>query len=137
MPWKRQAERDIVARRLPRQQRVVLEQDADLGAGEPGSTMPASGCCSPITARSRLDLPEPEGPTRLTNWPSPTERARSFEDRLAAIGDRQIADAQLSAPTIVVSCRPDMLAPGLSRPPAMRLCSTRLAAFEVDGSVSG
>jgi hypothetical protein len=44
----------------------------------PGSTVPASGCCSPITARSRLDLPEPDGPTRLTKLPSPTERlARS------------------------------------------------------------
>ena len=40
----------------------------------PASTVPASGFCSPITARSRLDLPEPEGPTRLTNWPSPTSR---------------------------------------------------------------
>src|SRR5690349_21028934 len=31
-----EAERDIVARRLPRQQRVVLEEDADLGPGEAG-----------------------------------------------------------------------------------------------------
>jgi hypothetical protein len=42
------------------------------------STAPDRGCCRPITARSRLDLPEPDGPTRLTKLPSPTERlARS------------------------------------------------------------
>src|SRR5581483_4045155 len=40
----------------------------------PVSTVPASGCCSPITARRRLDLPEPDGPTRLTNCPSSTAR---------------------------------------------------------------
>ena len=52
---------------------------------------------------------------------------RAFEDRLAAIGNRQITDAQFQPPTIVVSCT-DMLAPDLMRPPAIRLCSTRLAA---------
>jgi hypothetical protein len=31
-----QAERDIVARRLPRQQGIVLEQDAELRAGKVG-----------------------------------------------------------------------------------------------------
>ena len=40
--------------------------------GKPASTMPTSGFCSPMMARSMLDLPEPEGPTRLTNWPVPT-----------------------------------------------------------------
>src|SRR6266850_2169785 len=50
-------------------------------AATSGSTVPASGCCRPIAARSRLDLPEPDGPNRL-----------------AAIGNRQIADAQISAP---------------------------------------
>ena len=54
-----QAERDV-ARRLPRQQGIVLEQDADLRRRKLVSTVPDSGCCSPITARSRLDLPEPE-----------------------------------------------------------------------------
>src|SRR4051795_8803040 len=39
---------------------------------KPASTMPTSGFCSPMMARSMLDLPEPEGPTRLTNWPVPT-----------------------------------------------------------------
>src|SRR5262249_53022947 len=64
-------------------------------------------------------------------------KARSFEDRLSAIGDRQIVDAQLQPPTIEVSCSPAMLAPGLIRPPAIRLCSTRLAASRSMPTVSG
>jgi hypothetical protein len=36
--------------------------------------LPDSGCCNPIAARKRLDLPEPEGPTRLTNLPLSTAR---------------------------------------------------------------
>jgi hypothetical protein len=36
--------------------------------------VPESGCYNPITARNRLDLPEPEGPTRLTKLPSATAR---------------------------------------------------------------
>ena len=90
-----------------------------------------------MMARSMLDLPEPEGPTRLTNWPSPTSMVRAFEDRLAAVGNRQITDAQLQPPTIVVSCSPDMLAPDLMRPPAIRLCSTRLADSRSMFTVSG
>ena len=64
-------------------------------------------------------------------------KARAFQDRLAAVGNRQIADAQLQLPTIEVSCSPDMLAPGLSRPPTTRLCATRLAAARSIATVSG
>jgi hypothetical protein len=39
-PVEPQAERDIVARRLPRQQRVVLEQDAELAARQLGLDRP-------------------------------------------------------------------------------------------------
>jgi hypothetical protein len=38
------------------------------------SIVPESGRCNPITARKRLDLPDPEGPTRLTTRPSSTAR---------------------------------------------------------------
>src|SRR5262249_43820396 len=63
--------------------------------------------------------------------------ARSFEDRLSAIGNRQIMDAQVQPPTIEVSCSPERLAPGLMRPAAIRLCSTRFAASRSMVTVSG
>ena len=45
-------------------------------------TVPALGCCNPMIARNRLLLPEPEGPTRLTNWPVLDTQVRAFENRL-------------------------------------------------------
>ena len=36
---------------------------------------PSSGVSSPATRLSRVDLPQPEGPIRATNSPSPTVRS--------------------------------------------------------------
>jgi len=69
-----EAEGDVVTRRLPRQEGVVLEQDGDVRRRDLTLDRSLEGCCRPITARRRLDLPDPDGPTRLTNWPSPTAR---------------------------------------------------------------
>ena len=77
-------------------------------------------------------MPEPEGPTRLTNWPSLDGEAHAFEDRLPAIGNRQIADAQLQPPTIVVSCSPDMLAPDLMQAAGDQALLDALGRVEVD-----
>ena len=132
-----ETERDVVTRGLPRQQRVVLEQHADLGARTPVSIVPASGCCRPMTARSRLDLPEPEGPTRLTNWPG---RRRGSPLRAPARRRRRSSGrrrAAVSLPTIVVSCSPDMLASGLSRPPTREALRDALGGVEIDGDGVG
>src|SRR5579863_3455551 len=36
----------------------------------PNRMTPSSGCSSPAIMRSRVDLPQPEGPSRTTNSPS-------------------------------------------------------------------
>src|SRR6187549_613398 len=38
-------------------------------------TWPELGSSSPEMVRSRVDLPQPEGPTKTTNSPSPTSRS--------------------------------------------------------------
>ena len=99
--------------------------------------MPESGCCNPITARSRLDLPEPEGPTRLTNWPGSTARLDAFEDRLPAIGDRQIADAQLSASDDRRVVQPGDARAGLDQAAGDQALLDALGGVEIDVTVSG
>ena len=90
-----QAEGHIVARCLPREQGIILEQNAHLRACEIGLDR----------ARERLLQPD-DGPqeARLARARRAHEtheaalvdgEARSFEDRFAAVGDRQITDAQL------------------------------------------
>ena len=37
--------------------------------------LPAVGCSKPATMLSRVDLPQPEGPSSATNSPSPTARS--------------------------------------------------------------
>src|SRR5262249_47203326 len=64
----------------------------------PVSTVPASGSCSPITARNRLDLPRARRPDQAHETAVAHGEARSLEDRLSAIGNRQITDAQDSTP---------------------------------------
>src|SRR5258708_3927929 len=47
------------------------------GRGGPPSILrlPAVGCSKPATMLSRVDLPQPEGPSSATNSPSPTARS--------------------------------------------------------------
>ena len=72
MPRSLQAERDILGGAPPGQKRVVLKQKADFVLVDTGSTVPADGACNPMMARRMVLLPEPDGPTRLTNSPSST-----------------------------------------------------------------
>ena len=126
-----------LSRRLPRQQGIVLEQMPRCVRAGFISTVPESGRCNPITARKRLDLPEPEGPTRLTKRPSSTARftpSRTGSPPYEMVRSRT---RSFQPPAIVVSCSPDMLAPDLRRPPAIKLCSTRLAASRSMVTVSG
>ena len=101
------------------------------------STRPASGFCNPITARSRLDLPEPDGPTRLTNWPSPTSRLAPSSTGSAPYEIERSRTRRAQPPTTVVSCRPLTSAPAGTRPAIFSVSATRLAAGRSIFTLSG
>ena len=46
-------------------------------------TLPASGSMSPLIRRSKVDLPQPEGPTSTQNAPRSTARSRRVDGRAA------------------------------------------------------
>ena len=104
---------------------------------KPVSTVPDKWLLQPDDGAQHARLARARRPDEAHEPAVADVEARAFEDRLAAVGNRQIADAQLQPPTIVVSCSPDMLAPDLMRPPAIRLCSTRLADSRSMFTVSG
>src|SRR5262249_12490642 len=132
-----ETEGDVFARRLPRQQRIVLEQDADLRAGEARLDGAGQRLLQPDHGAQEARLPR-AGRSHEAHQPAVVDgETRSFEDRLLAIGNRELADAQRQPPAIEVSCSPDMLAPDFISPPAIRLCSTRLAASRSIVTVSG
>jgi len=70
-------ELDVAPDRPPRIERVGLEDHAPVGAGPRAlrpsiSTSPRLGATRPAATVSRVDLPQPEGPTMHANWPSGT-----------------------------------------------------------------
>jgi hypothetical protein len=94
-PAEPQTERDIVARRLPRQQRVVLEQDAELVARQFGLDRAGERRLQPDDSAQQARFAR-------TGWSDEADKAARIdgqidacEDRLFAIGDRQFADTQL------------------------------------------
>lgn len=77
-------ERDlhVLDHREPGKEREGLEHDGRvrIDAGERRAAIehpPARGAMSPATMRSRVDLPQPEGPTRHTNSPGATAKLTS------------------------------------------------------------
>src|SRR5258705_1903860 len=131
------AERYVVARRLPRQQSIVLEQEADLRARKVGLDRACKRLLQPNHDAQQARLARARRSDQ-THQPAFLNReVHGFEDRLPTIGNGQIADEQFQPPAIVVSYSPDMLAPDLMSPPAIRLCSTRLAASRSMLTVSG
>jgi hypothetical protein len=133
----KEAERDVVARGLPRQQRIILEQDADLRARELVIDRTRERLLQPDHGSQQARFARARRSDKAHETAFVHGEARSLEHWLPAVGNRQVTDAQVQPPTIEVSCSPDMLAPGLIRPPATRLCSTRLAASRSICTVSG
>ncbi len=62
-----QRQLDVLRRGQPREQRRLLEHQRRPAAGT--STVPAVGSSRPATRFSRVDLPQPEAPSRQTNSP--------------------------------------------------------------------
>jgi hypothetical protein len=93
-----QTERDIVARRPPRQKGIVLEQDADLRRGKLCLDRARQRLLQPDYGTQQARFPRAGRPDQANETTIADDEAGSFEDRLAAVGNRQIADAQLSAP---------------------------------------
>ncbi len=66
---------DVFQDRQPGKQRETLEDDGDIGicaaiALPCHSTWPAEGFDNPVSIRSSVDLPEPEGPSRPRSSPA-------------------------------------------------------------------
>jgi hypothetical protein len=93
-----QTERDVVARRPPRQKGIVLEQDADLRRGKLCLDRARQRLLQPDYGTQQARFPRAGRPDQANETTIADDEAGSFEDRLAAVGNRQIADAQLSAP---------------------------------------
>ena len=56
---------------------------------------------SPVIERSRVDLPEPEGPIRATSSPAPTSMDTPFRAfRAPKVLDTSLADTTLGATTL-------------------------------------
>ena len=77
-----QGQRDVLDGGAPRQQRVALEDEADVGIDARDrlpnvSTVPRSGFARPASRSSSVDLPHPDGPTTDTNSPCATSRSTS------------------------------------------------------------
>src|SRR6516164_4807963 len=93
-----QAEGDIVARRLPRQHGIVLEKDPHLRARKVGLDGPRQRLLQPDHGAQQARFARARRPDQAHEAALAHGKARSLEDRLSAIGNRQIADAQDSTP---------------------------------------
>ena len=79
-----QRQADVARHRRPRHQRRLLEHEADLAAcGAAMSPAPRHcdrcrcvGSVRPAISRSAVDLPQPEGPSSVTNSPGRTSRLK-------------------------------------------------------------
>ena len=96
-----QRQLDILAHRAPRQQGRILEHEADLAARArrarriaPSTAIaPASGGSRSATTRSKVDLPQPDGPRMVRKSPALDAQGRRRQHDGAAVGAR-IADRQ-------------------------------------------
>ena len=85
-----QRQPDIVEHIRPGQQRRLLEDEADVGAARSASprqsSRPVVGVDRPAMMRSAVDLPQPDGPSRLRKSPSP-DRQVDIAQRGDAVGE--------------------------------------------------
>ena len=96
-PLKAQPEGHIVTRRAPRQQRIVLEQDADLGASELGLDRAGKRLLQPDHRPQQARLAGARRPDQGNELTFLDLQVCSLEDRLGAVGNREIMNAQFSA----------------------------------------
>jgi hypothetical protein len=85
MPLEGETERDVVARGLPRQQRIVLEQDADLRARKLGLDRARQRLLQPDHGAQQARLAGAGRPDEADETAFVDGEARSFEHRLAAV----------------------------------------------------
>ena len=111
-----QAEGDVLEDRHVAEQRVVLEDEADLalahvGAGRvlavEAAPLPASGTSRPAMMRSSVVLPEPDGPSSATSSPARMSRLEVVADDGRAEALVQVADfdAHACAAPLPSRCR--------------------------------
>jgi hypothetical protein len=105
----RQRQRDVLDRGLPGQERVALEQIADVGR-HPARHRAVGACDAPLgdghQAGDRAEqgvLPQPEGPTRLTKRPGPTVKLTSRTAVNAPVGVSNVLVARST--TIIAGSR--------------------------------
>src|SRR5437763_10223603 len=85
-----EAERDVLARGLPRQQRVVLKQDADLRGRNLGLDRSLQRRLQPDGRPQQARLARTRRAYQAHELAVADRDARPFEDRVAAVGNRQV-----------------------------------------------
>jgi len=89
-----EAERDVVACRLPRQQCVVLEQHADFGRRAPRFHDAGERPLQADDGAQQARLARARRPDQADELSLVDRKARAFQHGLAAIGDGQVTNAQ-------------------------------------------
>src|SRR5919198_542531 len=84
--------------------------------------VPADGVSRPATTRSRVDLPQPDGPTSAMN--SPGRRVRSIDSRAAIVRASSSKDFA-TPPTTTLELRRALASSGLWT----SFCGTRLTSW--------
>src|SRR5262249_28338198 len=93
-----EAERDVVTRRLPWQEAVGLERDGYVRGCDFALDRALEALLQADDRAQEARLAGPRWSHQADELAIPDGEARAFEHRLAAIGDRQVGDAQRLAP---------------------------------------
>src|SRR5712691_11948377 len=92
-----EAEGDVVPRRLPRQERVVLEQDGDFRGRDLGLDRSLERLLQPDHRAQETRLAGPRRSHQADELTFPDGDTCAFQHRLAAVGNRQVGDAQAAS----------------------------------------
>src|SRR5262249_2276881 len=129
---KAQPECDVVAGGAPRQQGVVLKQDADLRRLDFGLDGTGQRLLQTNRGAQQARLARAGRSDQAHELAARDLKARAFQNRLAAIGNRQIADAQSSAPNDRCVVQPRYAGAAFEHATGEETLFDPLGGFEVD-----
>ncbi len=128
-----QAEHHVVARRLPRQQRIVLEQQADLGVAERRLDRARQRLLQADHGAQQARLARARRADQADEAALADGEARPLEDRFAAVGDGQITDAAAFSPGDRGVVQPRDAGIGLDQAADDQALLDPLGGVEIDG----
>ena len=108
-----QLQSNVVLDRAPGQQRRVLEDERDgparlrLASARRPTLCPAVGVARPATSFRMVDLPQPDGPMRLTNSPGSTARLMRATTAFVRVSLREVRERDMRSHSVSGSSRCD------------------------------